>query len=673
MANTVDLKEFVTGFILEADEHLHSVNQNLVSVSEALKRNRPDPRAIRELFRSLHTIKGLASMVGAVPIVDISHEMESILRTADRAGGRISEASLDLILRGTRAIEERVSAIPKVGVTSLPKAPASLIEALSAAQDQLQKSAGLSSAELSGPADILKTLSPSDREQVTQALELKKRAVLIEFRPSQEKSGQGLNITSVRERLTKLGELVKVIPRSSTVAPTGIAFVLLLVTNEENLKIFESVGVSDDLIEDLRLNVTKGPDAEFVESFEPQFEEDLSPLDQTSIRVEIRKLDETLERLSELVVTRSKLARAAADLRESGSDTRALDAVIAENSRQLRRLRAAITEARMVPLSELLQRLPLIVRGITKDSTKAVNMNIRAGNAEVDKAVADKIMPAIVHLIRNSVDHAIETKEERRKNNRPEAGTIRVECDDTSGTHLVLTISDDGKGIDREAVAKKAGRSVAQNNEELLKQITMPGLSTQDKVTQTSGRGMGMDIVKRTVDVLGGSLKLNSTVDHGTTFTIKVPVSVTIVDVMSFISGGQVFVAPVAVIDEILEVNEAKLRTAPVPSQQGVQPKLLERRGEAIPLLNLGDLINAKNLSEAPKKALIVRLEQGLIAYGVDRMLGRQEVVVRPLDDSLVRVNGMAGATDMGDGRPTLVLDLINLGAGIYHDSQITE
>lgn len=666
---SLDLKEFVAGFVLEADEHLHLVNKNLVSVADALKRGKADPRSIRELFRSLHTIKGLASMVGASPIVDISHEMESILRAADRAGGRLPESCMDLLLRGTRAIEERVQSITKVGVNGIPIAPSQLIEALAMAQNQTSKRE-IPLIEIEAPAEILKNFSLSEIEQLSQALQNKKRALLIEFSPSKEKAAQGLNITAVRDRLNQLGDLVKVIPRSSKVSPTGIAFVLVLITEVGNEKLIEAVAVEAEFIQEMGLKATETIAEEASLSPLDELDEmELTPVDHTSIRVDIRKLDESLERLSELVVTRSKLEKASKDLREAGADTRQLNIILAENTRQLKRLRTAITEARMVPLTDLLQRLPLIVRGITKDSTKSVNVIVQAGNAEVDKAVADKIMPAIVHLVRNAVDHAIETKDVRRSLGKPEAGTVLVNCDDTSGTHLLLTISDDGKGIDREAVAKKAGKALAQNNAELLQQITTPGLSTQEEVTKTSGRGMGMDIVKRTTELLGGFLSVSSSQESGTVFTLQVPVSVTIVDVMCFVAGGQTFVTPMAVIDEIIEVDVTKLQTSPVPHNKGPRPRLLERRGEAIPLLTLDSLLHARTEEFTPNKALIVKLSQGLVAFGVDRMLGRQEVVVRRLDDHLTRIVGMSGATDMGDGQPTLVLDLITLGAAVLNDT----
>ena len=678
MPTGVDLQEFVSGFLLEAEEHLHAVNRNLVAATEALARGRPEPRAVRELFRSLHTIKGLASMVGAEPIAELSHEMEGILRAADRTGGQVSERALDLLLQGTRALEERIHAISQRGIAAIPAAPRSLIDALALEQSAHARPGGGGAIELELPDELARNLAAADREQLAQAVESGRRAVVVEFQPSPERAARGLNIAAVRSRLAAIGELVKVVPRASTSAPTGIAFGLVLVTDADDAVLAEAVDSTPAAILPIRATraraarapeviatdaerePTSGPGAE--PGAEPGI--DPVPMDH-SIRVDVRRLDDALERLSELVVTRFKLARIAGELGARGVDVRELTQTLAEHARQLKRLRAAITEARMIPLADLLQRLPLVVRGLTRDTHKSVDVSIHTGTAEVDKAVADRIFPAILHLVRNAVDHAIEPREERRRTGKPETGSLRIDCDDSSGTSLLLTVRDDGRGIDREAVARKLGEPVARSDDELLQQITRPGLSTREDVTRSSGRGMGMDIVRRVVEMLGGAMSLQTAAGQGTTFRLRVPVSVTIVDVFSFAAGDQVFVAPVAMVDEILEIEPSRLVEAPAPQRDGPVARLVQRRGTSIPLLTLTGVLGSAVIGSVPPKALVVQQDRGAIAFGVDRMLGQQEVVVRPLDDALVRVPGVTGATDLGDGRPTLVLDLLTLGATV--------
>lgn len=673
----MQVEEFVAGFLLEADEHLHAVHQNLVAVTEALKQGRAEPRAVRELFRSLHTIKGLSSMVGADPIVDISHEMEGILRAADQRGGRLEEETLTLLLQGTHALEERVRAIAQGGVGAVAPAPAALVDALALAQASQTSVRPTPLPELMLPEAIRHSVSAADREQVAQAAKAGRRVVLVEFRPSPERAVEGVNITSVRARLATLGELIKVVPRSVPDAPTGIAFCLLMTTDAPDEALIEAAGGAGTHLEEVPWSeLPSAPPGDSAAPFGSDDElGDWASSDQ-SIRVGVRKLDEALERLSELVITGFKLRRAVAALASQGVDVRELNAVVAEHGRQLRRLRAAITEARMVPLSELLQRLPLVVRGLTRNVPKAVDVHLQTGTAEVDKAVADKLFPAILHLVRNAVDHAIEPFAERERAHKPRHGQLFVLCDDSAGTNLVLTVRDDGRGIDRAAVARKLGSRPATTDDELLEQITRPGLSTREDVTTSSGRGMGMDIVRRTVEMLGGALCLESVPNQGSTFTLRVPVSITVVEVLSFEAGGQVFVAPVAMVEEIVEIDAARVVSPPRPLGDGLKPQLVQRRGEAIPLLPLDHLLRPGAAGpgstdphamapepNVPAKALVVQQGRGAVAFGVSRMLGQQEVVVRPLNDALVRVTGITGAADLGDGRPTLVLDLLTLGS----------
>ena len=368
--------------------------------------------------------------------------------------------------------------------------------------------------------------------------------------------------------------------------------------------------------------------------------------------------------------------------------------------------------ARMVPVRELLERLPLVVRGITRTSGKKVRVDIEGGGAgfaggggtregrsigdlELDKSVADRVFPALVHLVRNAVDHGIETPPERVRLGKPEEATIRVSCFERSNRQLEVAISDDGRGIDAEKLARKAGREVPKTEAALLDLLTVRGLSSRDEATTTSGRGLGMDIVKRiAVDQLGGELLLQTRPGAGghppvscgapedtdlelsrgengrervntmasidgvsNEATPSGDLMRTIVDAFSFICGKQPFVVPVAAIEEILDVEPARLVRAP----GGRDLRLLQRRGETVPLVALDRVLDMEAPSGGRRKALIVRRNAEPFAFEVDRMLGQQEVVVRPLEDPLVRVPGVTGSTDLGDGLPTLVLDLISL------------
>jgi two-component system chemotaxis sensor kinase CheA len=652
MTDALDVKAFLAGYMAEAEEHLSSASSNLLALEQAARKKESDPRAVRELFRNLHTLKGLSAMVGAEPIVDLAHEMESLLRTADKSGGRLPANAIDAIFKGVRAIEDRVASLGKG--EKLAPAPKAILEAF--ASLQIEAPSPGASGRLSVAPDLLAKLSVADQEHLLQGLIKGRRAVLASFVPSEEKAAQGLSITAVRERMAKVGDVVKVVPRSIPGASggRGVAFVLFVLTDASDAVIAEIAGAGINDVQPIEAELPEresSPDDTFDagDRFKRNF-----------VRVDVARLDDALERLSSLVVTRSRLSRALSDFAEQRTSFRDILNIVAENGRQLRDLRGAIMRARMVPVADLLERAPLLVRGVARASKKMVRLTVDAGNSELDKAVADRLFPAIVHLLRNAVDHAIERPEERRRAGKPEEGHIQVTCFDRSDNRLELTVADDGRGVDAEKVAERAKTTIPESEAELLALLTRPGLSTLDVATHTSGRGFGLDIVKRVVEDLGGELKMRTKVGEGTSFGLVVPLSVAIVDVFSFICSDRTFVVPVSAVDELTEIEPQAVSGSPDPKQQG-SVRLLRHRGATVPLFALSSLLGLAPSAKPHPKAIIVKRDAESVAFEVDSMLGQRDVVVRSLNDPLVDVAGVAGTTDLGDGQPTLVLDFMAL------------
>jgi two-component system chemotaxis sensor kinase CheA len=334
-----------------------------------------------------------------------------------------------------------------------------------------------------------------------------------------------------------------------------------------------------------------------------------------------------------------------------------------DNARQLRDLRAAILRVRMIPVAEMLDRIPLILRGLRRESGKHVRLVVEGAGAELDKGVAERLFPAIVHLVRNAVDHAMEPAVERRAAGKPEEGTLRIACVARSNTRLELTVSDDGRGVDRAAIERRVGHDIADGTAGLLDAICRSGFTTKDEATTTSGRGMGMDIVRKiVVEQLGGELAMTTARDVGTTFTLRVPLTISIVDAFAMETHGQRFVVPVSMVEEILEVDRARVRLGPArePGRDG-RLGMVERRGEAVPLVELSMLLGLRAHDTPGRQALVVRRAGEPIAFALDKVIGQVEAVVRPLIDPLVQVLGITGATDLGDGKPVLVLDLAAL------------
>ncbi|HMJ50888.1 MAG TPA: chemotaxis protein CheW [Polyangiaceae bacterium] len=657
---TTLLKDFLPGYLAEADEHLSLAKENLLSLEERLRAGETHPRAVRDLFRSLHTLKGLSAMIGVEPVVEIAHQMEGVFRALEREGGRLSLGAIETLIAGLAAIEERVGALS--AGRPVAKAPDQLLRRLSGLT--AESSGDVSAEILRGlEPELLTQLSAADVEQLRLAIGKTGRAVRLDFAPSAERSAAGTNITSVRRRAAEVGEIVKVIPTSAeptSAHPSGLVFVLLLATAASDAELLQALMLPRESLRDITM-VDAKPGI-FSDEPEPSIEEG-DRLMGGFVRVSVAKLDETMERLSALIVDRFKMARAVTDLATRGADVRALSAVLSENSRHLRDLRGSIMKTRLVAVEELLRPLPLLVRGAAKATGKKVNLETKVAGVELDKAVAERLFPTLVHLVRNAVDHAIEHPAARIEAGKPPHGSIEIVARSLANNQLELTVRDDGHGIDRRKVAAKARREIPSSDADLLDLISLPGLSTRDTATSTSGRGMGMDIVRRIVSgELRGHLSLKTEEKRGTTFTLCVPLSLKIVDAFSLSCAGQLFVVPVSSVDDILEIDVKDVLAAPAPGRTHAL-RVLRRAGSQIPLVSLSHALEMPPISVLRPKAIVVSRAGQKVAFEVDQLYGQHEVVVRPLEDPLVSVFGVAGSTDLGDGRPVLVLDLMALGA----------
>ena len=663
MSDGVDLSEFRAAYVVEVQDLVGAATASLLAVETALRKGETNGRAVRELFRAMHTIKGLSAMVGVDAVVALAHRMEAALRTADRGGGRLGQGAVDTLLAGVRAVEQRVRAVGEG--KPVADAPQPLLDELDRLETPEAGAPAERGGELAVEPAIASKLQPEDVKLLLQGAAEGRRALRADFAPSRARAEAGLNITSVRARVAALADVVKVVPFSVAASESsqgGLVFALLLLTQASDAQLAAAMGI--DAADIRPLVAPRQPAPSPVSSLESEAD-DIEVQRHGVVRVEVSRLDEAMERLAAMVVTRFRLQRAVAQLAAHGADVRELREILTDNARQLRDLRGAILRVRMVPVTELFERMPLLVRGLQRVTGKQVRLQIDAGRAELDKAVAERIFPALVHLVRNAVDHAIEPPAERRRAGKPEEGNLTIACFERSNTQLEITISDDGSGVDRERVADRAGRPLPDSDAGLLELMCLPGLSTRDEASTTSGRGMGMDIVRRViVDELGGELTMQTRAGVGTRFVLHVPLTISIVDAFSFECADRRFVVPVSMVEEILEVDPAQLVRAPArPGRRAHAGRMLERRGEAVPYIELETLFGLATPGERARKALVVRRNNEPIAFAVDRMLGQQEVVVRPLEDPLVKVPGVSGATDLGDGTPTLVLDLAALGA----------
>ncbi|HEX3343738.1 MAG TPA: ATP-binding protein, partial [Polyangiaceae bacterium] len=653
MSVKVDLAEFLAAYVAEVDEQLANARAKLLVIEAAARKGERQPREVRDLFRAMHTIKGLSSMVGVEPVVATAHKLETVLRAADRAGGAVSPAAVDVMLRSIRFIEQCVRAAEKGAPVQEPQA--SLLAALDGITPE--------DAHTHAVAQIRSTLDPAldqrldafERDLLVKGVQEGRRALRVDFAPSAARSAQGLTINTVRERVGALAEIVRVIPIS---LPEGaIAFAMLLLTSRSDEELGTAAGVAPALVQPIFEATTPAPPSTSLAVTAasdplPDIESADEGPRRNLLRVDVARVDDAMERLALLIVTRSRLARAIATLTAKGADTRDLAQIAQENARQLRDLRASILQVRMVPLTEILERIPLMVRALMRTSGRQVRLQIDSAGAELDKAVGERIFPAIVHLVRNAVDHGIESPEERERAGKPAEATVLITCPSRSNTRLELSIQDDGRGVDPVAVARRLGRPPPESEGALLDMLCEPGFSTLDEATTTSGRGLGMDIVRRiVVDQLGGELSMKSVAGQGTTFTLHIPLSVAIVDAFIVECCGERFVVPVANVEEILDMQGERLVSPPRPGAAGgtLAVGMMQRRGETLPLYPLATLLGLRFDSAASQRALVIRRAGEPVGFLLDGVRAQQEAVIRPLVDPLVRVNGVSAATDLGD------------------------
>jgi two-component system chemotaxis sensor kinase CheA len=375
------------------------------------------------------------------------------------------------------------------------------------------------------------------------------------------------------------------------------------------------------------------------------------------VRVDLGRLDDLMRMIGDLVIGRARLGESLAHVEQQVSATawRAIQENSLTLERQLRDLREGVMRVRLVPVGEVFRRMPFVVRDLAKDMRKTVELEMHGEETELDKFLVERLLDPLVHLVRNAIAHGIETPDERRRAGKPEAGRITLSAS-TVGDLVMIEVADDGRGVDTAQVLQRAQSlgfplpADPEQPEALLSILCAPGFSTRESADRASGRGVGMSVVKTTIEELGGRLTLDSAPGQGTRFIVELPVTLAITDAIVAHVGGQLFAVPQGAVREIIEIDPQTVRAV---EQQDIVP----HRGCALPLVHLSSVFR---LPSAPARHLYAFvIGQGTSAVGlvVDRIVGQREIVVRPLTDPLVKVHGVVGATDLGDGRVVLILD----------------
>lgn len=380
----------------------------------------------------------------------------------------------------------------------------------------------------------------------------------------------------------------------------------------------------------------------------------------SSIRVDIHKIDRMVNMVGELVITQAMIMQKLKDIPPQYLEK--LMQGVNELSRHTREIQEAVMAVRMQPVKSIFSRMPRLVRDLAKKLNKQARIEMKGENTEIDKTVIELLSDPLTHMIRNSVDHGIEMPDERAKAGKAEEGVVYLSAD-SAGGRIIIEISDDGKGINREKVLKKAierglvAPEATLSPEEIDALIFLPGFSTAEKVTDVSGRGVGMDVVRKNIKDLGGEINMVNTPGFGTNFQISLPLTLAILDGMIIRVGAEKYILPISNILETMQVNNNELMHV----RNGEE--VINVRGEFIPIIYLYRIFNINGANTNISKPLVVLVESGRNKFGVvvDELLGQQQVVIKNLEENSNKVDGISGATILGDGNVSLILDVAQI------------
>ena len=617
--------QFLDDYYAECDEHLVSIRRALVTMEDEIDAGAVDRAVLDNLFRSFHTLKGISGMVGLAQAEQLAHHHESYLR-------ELREGTLTLSTSGFEALVAGVS----------------LLEAVINARRNAQPLPSIHEFAIR-----LQNVSSGGEEIALEDAEVKDKPAKrwqVEFTPTAALAERGVNVNSVRARLQGIGQLVQAKPVVKGAGEIAFEFIITTDADEAAFASLEADGLTCKQAPPLE--ATAAPTtSQIVPTIAPA----------SVVRVDLDRLDELMRIIGELVISRTRLEDQLAELKRTAPPPlwRSLQETSHGMARQLRDLRESVMRVRMVQLGEIFERMTFVVRDLARESGKKIIVQLSGGETEIDKFLVERMMDPFMHLVRNAVSHGLETAAEREAQGKRAEGALTLSAM-TAGEKILIKIADDGRGIDRKLVVKRANaRGLNYSNAEiddaaLLELLCTPGFSTRDEADRESGRGVGMDVVKKAIEELGGRIALATSVGEGTTFTIELPLTLAIAEALIVSVNGQRFAVPQTGVREVLEVESATTRILE-------NNEIIPYRGRVLPLLRLARVFEMNHQRGEKFHVLVIGEETNAVGLAVDRILGQREIVVRAIKDPLAQSKGIAGATELGDQRVVLILDLTAL------------
>ncbi len=685
----MDLSQFHAGFFEESLELLEEIENILVG----LEIESVEAETINTIFRAAHSIKGGSGTFGFTQISQFTHVMETYLDKVRDGERTLTRDAVDILLSSIDCIRGMIEDV-KCQQDIDEEVSKELLKKINALIDEdapTSKEAPKESASQEASDDELQALfdSISSSDEGADSPFAGKEGFFIHFQPKAELLSQGNDPIRIFRELKSMGNLslyadLSKLPDFQALKPDVcyLSWKLYLETQvtQEHLEenVFDWVlDVCEITFQPLN-SITESPaminlSEEKKESSEEKPEKSAKPPEEkieekpvkkpptlkesASIRVPIEKVDELINMVGELVITQSMLGQLIENF-----DTNALMSLkqgVVQLEQNSRELQESVMRIRMMPISTAFNRFPRLVRDSSRALGKKVDLKISGESTELDKTVIEKIGDPLVHLVRNSMDHGIEKPEIRKQNGKSETGTIHLNAFHQGG-NVIIEIADDGGGLNKDKILAKAeknglihpGEQIA--DEQIWNLIFHPGFSTADVVSDISGRGVGMDVVKKNIHSLGGGIEIQSKLGEGTKISIRLPLTLAILDGQLLFVGDQIYIIPLLSILETIQIQKKEL------SFIASKGEVYYLRNEYIPVIRLYELFDLKPRSENLEDSFLVVVELDRRRYGlvIDELSSQQQVVIKNLDENYKSIQGISGATILGDGRVALIIDV---------------
>ncbi|EFH5898807.1 TPA: chemotaxis protein CheA [Escherichia coli] len=641
---SMDISDFYQTFFDEADELLADMEQHLL----VLQPEAPDAEQLNAIFRAAHSIKGGAGTFGFSVLQETTHLMENLLDEARRGEMQLNTDIINLFLETKDIMQEQLDAYKQS-----QEPDASSFDYICQALRQLALEAKDETPSAVTRLSVVAKSEPQDEQSRSQS----PRRIIL----SRLKAGEVDLLEEELGHLTTLTDVVKGTDSLSAILPGDIAedditAVLCFVIEADQIT-FETVEVSPKISTPPVLKLA----AEQAPTGRVEREKTTRSSESTSIRVAVEKVDQLINLVGELVITQSMLAQRSSELDPVNHGD--LITSMGQLQRNARDLQESVMSIRMMPMEYVFSRYPRLVRDLAGKLGKQVELTLVGSSTELDKSLIERIIDPLTHLVRNSLDHGIELPEKRLAAGKNSVGNLILSAEHQGG-NICIEVTDDGAGLNRERILAKAasqGLTVSENmsDDEVAMLIFAPGFSTAEQVTDVSGRGVGMDVVKRNIQEMGGHVEIQSKQGTGTTIRILLPLTLAILDGMSVRVADEVFILPLNAVMESLQPREADLH----PLAGG--ERVLEVRGEYLPIVELWKVFNVAGAKTEATQGIVVILQSGGRRYAllVDQLIGQHQVVVKNLESNYRKVPGISAATILGDGSVALIVDVSALQA----------